>query len=69
MTCNSGVSQRYGDFEIQSEFCCAFTKMQAIWLLLGSYYKYWSYKCFNPYFLDQPVRIFVNGGKISNQYV
>jgi hypothetical protein len=38
-------------------------------LLLGSYYKYWSYKCFNTYFLDQPVRIFVNGGKFSNQYV
>ena len=29
---------------------------------------YWSYKCFNPYFLDQPVRIFVNGGKFSKQY-
>ena len=29
----------------------------------------WSHKCFNPYFLDQPVRIFVNGLKISNQYV
>jgi hypothetical protein len=38
-------------------------------VLLGSYYKYWSYKCFNPYFLDQPVRIFVNLGKFSNQYV
>ena len=31
-------------------------------LLLGSYYTYWSYKCFDTYFLDQPVRIFVNGG-------
>ena len=42
----------------------------AVWeLLLGSYYKYWSYKCFNPYFLDQPVRIFVNGGKFFDQYV
>ena len=38
-------------------------------VLLGSYYIYWSYKCFDPYFLDQPVRIFVNGGKFSNQYV
>ena len=38
-------------------------------LHLGSYYIYWSYKCFNPYFLDQPVLIFVNGGKFSNQYV
>ena len=28
-----------------------------IHLLLGSYYTYWSYKCFDPYFLDQPVRI------------
>ena len=36
-----------------------------ICVLLGSYYKYWSYKCFNPYFLDQPV---VNGWKFSNQY-
>ena len=36
--------------------------MQQCSVLLGSYYKYWSYKCFNPYFLDQPVRIFVNGG-------
>ena len=39
-----------------------------ILLLLGSSDKYWSYKCFNPYFLDQPVRIFVNGWKFSNQY-
>ena len=31
-----------------------------ILVLLGSYYKYWFYKCFNPYFKDQPVRIFVN---------
>ena len=38
-------------------------------VLLGSYYTYWSYKCFDPYLLDQPVRIFVNGGKFSNQYV
>ena len=37
-------------------------------LLLGSYYKYWSYKCFDPYFLDQPECIFVNGVKFSNQY-
>ena len=22
------------------------------WLLLGSYYKYWSHKCYNPHFLD-----------------
>ena len=38
-----------------------------IWVLLGSYYKYWSYKCFNSYFLGQPVLIFVNGGKFSKQ--
>ena len=38
-------------------------------VLLGSYFTYWSYKCFNPYFLDQPVHIFVNGGKFSKQYV
>jgi hypothetical protein len=44
-------------------------KINLIQILLGSYYKYWSYKCFDPYFLDQPVRIFVNGGKFSNQYV
>ena len=25
------------------------------YLHLGSYYMYWSYKCFDPYFLDQPV--------------
>ena len=25
-------------------------------ILLGSYYKYWSYKYFNPCFLDQPAR-------------
>ena len=37
-------------------------------VLLGSYYRNWSYKYFDPYFLDQPVRIFVNGGKFSNQY-
>ena len=24
---------------------------------------------FNPYFLDQPIHIFVNGGKFFNQYV
>ena len=35
-------------------------------LLLGSYYTYWSYKCFDPYFLDQPVRTFVNGGTSLN---
>ena len=39
------------------------------YLLLGSYYTYWSYKCFDPYFLDQPVRIFVNGGKFSYQFI
>ena len=44
-------------------------RLQLNEVLLGSYYTYWSYKCFNPYFLDQPVRIFVNGGKFSNQYV
>ena len=38
-------------------------------ILLGSYYTYWSCKCFDPYFLDQPLRIFVNGGKFSNQYI
>ena len=38
-------------------------------VLLGSYYKYWSYKCFIPYFLDQPVLISVKGGKFFNQYV
>ena len=35
-------------------------------LLLGSYYTYWSCKCFHSYFLDQLVQISVNGGKLSN---
>ena len=39
-------------------------KQQKVCVLLGSYYKYWPYKCFDPYFLDQPVRIFVNGGRV-----
>ena len=30
-------------------------KQQNVCVLLGSYYKYWPYKCFDPYFLDQPV--------------
>ena len=38
------------------------------YILLGSYYMYWYHKCSDWYFLDQPVRIFVNGGKFSNQY-
>ena len=30
---------------------------QPTWLLLGSYFTYWSYKCYNPHFLDHMVRI------------
>ena len=37
--------QRYGDFEIQSEFCYAFTKMQAIWLLIQAKLQYVINKC------------------------
>ena len=40
-----------------------------IYILLGFYFTYWSYKFFDPYFLDQPVFLFVNGGKFSKQYV
>ena len=39
------------------------------YLLLGSYYAYWSRKCVNLYFLDQPVSIFGNIGKFSKQYI
>ena len=38
-------------------------------IFLGSYFTNWSYKFFNPYFLGQPVRIFLNGGKFCKQYV
>ena len=37
-------------------------------LLLGFYYMHWSYKGFDPYILDQPVRVpFVNGRNFPNR--
>ena len=39
------------------------------WLLLGSYYKYVTYKCYRPIFLDRTVRIFEKYLRKSEQYV
>ena len=38
-------------------------------LLLGSYYKYGTYKCYRPIFLDRTVRIFEKYLRKSEQYV
>ena len=38
-------------------------------LLLGSYYKYGTYKCYRPIFLDHTVRIFEKYQRNSEQYV
>ena len=38
-------------------------------VLLGSYYKYGTYKCYRPIFLDRTVRIFEKYLRKSEQYV
>ena len=38
-------------------------------ILLGSYYKYGTYKCYRPIFLDRTVRIFEKYLRKSEQYV
>ena len=38
-------------------------------ILLGSYYKYGTYKCYSPIFLDSTVRIFEKYLRKSEQYV
>ena len=40
-----------------------------IYLLLGAYYKYGTYKCYSPIFLDCTVRIFEKFLRKSEQYV
>ena len=55
-------------FQNETKYICKCEKILTTYILLGSYYMYWSHKCSDWYFLDQPVRIFVNGGKFSNQY-
>ena len=54
------LSKKYDVFFPSKKLMYSLTLKKVILslILLGSYGMYWSYKCFDPYFLDQPVRIF-----------
>ena len=74
-----GFMQYIWEFRVKTKYYLSHTParcgkqsvkaLQQVLTLLGSYYTYWSYKCFNPYFLHQPVLIIKTGGKFSKQYL